>query len=139
MELNGAPPASRLDHAMCVVTMASPKDLPAEETTSPVTDGAVAGIVDVTENAMFVVDGVQQDLDEGKEESSRTKTEGQTSSSPPVDHRLTDSEPPGATSLSTIADSCDSGEVVSCLFVHGGMDVSGQIFDDCLVLRLDDL
>ena len=33
-----------------------------------------------------------------------------------------------------------SGEQKSCrlLLIHGGMDTQGEIFDDCLVYRLDE-
>lgn len=106
-----------------------------------------AGIVDITDNAMFVVDGVQQDLPaEGagdstpraQAESSEERLSNQVENdalAPEVkkgaEERVTRGATPGIIG--------DSSDTITCVLVHGGMDTGGQIFDDCLVMRLDDL
>lgn len=141
MELTGPPPASRLDHAMCIVTFTFPRDLPPKETDPQRGDCALPGIIDITKDAMFVVDGVKQDLSNDDEQGVGAAagtdhhlgaSDAQTLASPDGNKPL---HPEAATAVSSL----DNVDVASCVFVHGGMDVSGQIFDDCLVIKLDDL
>lgn len=147
IELSGPPPASRLDHAMCVVKMNFQRAPSPMEPSVEVSKDVPAGIVDITDNAMFVVDGVQQDLPaqgagdstpRAQAESSEERLSNQEEndiSAPEVkrdaEERVTRGVTPGTTG--------DSSDSITCVLVHGGMDTGGQIFDDCLVMRLDDL
>ena len=49
--------------------------------------------------------------------------------------------PPEEGAVVSGTSACSGGSQRNCVVcvVHGGMDTEGEIFDDCLILRLDDL
>ncbi|XP_030848354.1 rab9 effector protein with kelch motifs-like [Strongylocentrotus purpuratus] len=121
---DGPPPAPRLDHAMCLLTLPCPK-----QTSQPMSsrqNGAGAA-VGSSSSAPSVAD------------PSRAAEEFLTSCVDSVAEQMSGDSGEGGPGGAGAASSAVPGEATLCCVVQGGMDTQGEIFDDCLILRLDNL
>nr|XP_054766265.1 rab9 effector protein with kelch motifs-like [Lytechinus pictus] len=122
---DGPPPAPRLDHAMCLVTLPCPAQI--TQSTSNRQNGAEGAAASASRAPCagdpssaaeeFLTSCVETAVEQMSGESPREGSRG------------------GAGAASSTV----SGEATLCCLVQGGMDTQGEIFDDCLLLRLDNL
>ncbi|XP_063963718.1 rab9 effector protein with kelch motifs-like [Lytechinus pictus] len=122
---DGPPPAPRLDHAMCLVTLPCPAQI--TQSTSNRQNGAEGAAASGSREPSagdpssaaeeFLTSCVETAVEQMSGESPREGSRG------------------GAGAASSAV----SGEATLCCLVQGGMDTQGEIFDDCLLLRLDNL
>ncbi|XP_071793803.1 uncharacterized protein [Asterias amurensis] len=169
VKIEGAPPASRLDFAVCTARLyydqptTDDTQAPDSETLSAIVNAATSGTAG-TESPSNV--DVKSTIEQGTaivgSEPAPTDSRGDSRGDNVGENETLPSEnacastsgttvdvfPPeeGAVASTTEGSSAGTqgsiaGDQGNCLVlvVHGGMDTQGEVFDDCLVLRLDDL
>ncbi|KAL3871702.1 hypothetical protein ACJMK2_039685 [Sinanodonta woodiana] len=130
IDLQGPPPATRLDFGMCILEL---KRSPGTEETSDIAN-ASNRVLDVLEREMAKPGSASSrgsHSENGAELSDVLREEQVTESEE-------DSEPPeGATSSVTQTSKASQSLTYTLCVVHGGMDTEGEIFDDMLAIIVD--
>ncbi|XP_072177372.1 rab9 effector protein with kelch motifs-like [Diadema setosum] len=124
---SGPPPAPRLDHAMCLVTLPCPRETPQLSSSRSSQNGAAqsqapSGAVpagDPERSAETFLSSCVEAVAEQMGSAPETSGEGAV----------------GGAGAATVMDS----DATLCCLVQGGMDTHGEIFDDTLLLRLDNI
>ncbi|KAK7505043.1 hypothetical protein BaRGS_00003613 [Batillaria attramentaria] len=127
IELQGPPPACRLDFALCVVELRVPRKGAPTQGTGELTQasGHAREVLEPSE-AFFPIetaDGATQDKSKAEETTTAQST-----------HKGENAEE-GAAASAAEAETCLLDTVRVCL-LNGGMDTEGEIFDDTLVFLL---
>lgn len=121
---DGPPPAPRLDHAMCLLTLPCPKQTLPSHSTGRSNRQNGAAVVSPSSSTTPSTD------------PARSAEAFLTSCVDAVAEEMTGESTAGGSGDSS---SRANGEPTVCCVVQGGMDTQGEIFDDCLLLRLDNL